>query len=64
MSLKESRKMKKDNLFPFPIQEIAKGGPTAEGSPSGSGEDLTGAKASLESQVRVAFLEETEWARL
>lgn len=25
MSLKESRKMKKDNLFPFPIQEIAKG---------------------------------------
>lgn len=25
MSLKESRKMKKDNLFPFPIQEIAEG---------------------------------------
>lgn len=25
MSLKESRKMKKDNLFPFPIQEIPEG---------------------------------------
>lgn len=46
----EKSKMNKNNLFPFPVQEIAKG-PTGQLSPPSSGEDLMGAKAALEGQV-------------